>query len=205
MSSSLYVNKVGGVIVHYTDGSSVYLGYGEPVNTDLLADHVDVSAFTDDKQRKGPASDDPIRAAQLRAALADTSGGSSASAVPSSYPSLGEQEAAQVMVALAADPQAQANLLVHETLSYGNRQIVHDAASAQARDIAEQLLAADAAQLREVAEPDTPVAATPDPQGAHALDTDAPIPAPASTSDPGVVVEPATDAPKKRRASAKKD
>ena len=183
MASTLYVNKFGGVIVHKADGSSEHLLYGQPVPDDL-ADHVDPKTFADSGERRGHASDDPIRAAHNRAAQTDYSPGSSTSPVPSNYESLTEDEAALFVQSLG-DPKAQAALVVHERLNGGARQAVLDAASNVAQAFAEQIIGADAVQPRTPGE-GAPVPADPDPQGPNAFAVSVPdvdIPAPTGKED----------------------
>lgn len=141
----LYVNKPGGVIVHLKDGTATNLAYGDKVDEDALADHVDVKEFADGKQRKPDPEELEVLEAHRRAALAE--GGqvnSSSSPVPGNYSDLDEDDAAQLVESLKNYPAQQAEVIKHEILFGGNRQKVLDAAGDYANKVAE--LGSDAAE-----------------------------------------------------------
>lgn len=193
MTDKLYVNRVGGVIVHLKDGSAKHLPYASPVDVSELADGVDPAQFSDELARSGPTIDDPVRAANLRAALDGAGGGGSSSQVPSNYGSLDTDDAA-MLVASISEPRAQASILVFEALNSGNRQKVRDAASELARQIADELLASETVSALESGDGDEPVASSPDPLGPNAnvgkslppiQDAEPETPEPASTGDEG--------------------
>lgn len=143
----LYVNKPGGVIVHMADGSQETLGYGAPVYVDQLADHQKpfVSGFADSTRKSTSPAEEEVRArlkdAHTNAMLSNLGQpNSSADVVPGDYGQLDEDGAIALMRALEAYPAAQAQVVLHERVNY-NRERVLDAATAQAREIADQLLA----------------------------------------------------------------
>lgn len=166
MAEQLYVNKPGGVIVHYKDGTSHNLTYGDPVDQSLVADYVDVRTFADNQKRKPDADELAVADAHRRAALAENGQvNSSSSPVPSNYSDLDEDAASQLVSNLASYPEAQAAVVKHELAFGGGRQKVIDAAGEYAKT---------AAGLLQEADPDT----TKGNQGASLLEEPSAIPAP---------------------------
>jgi hypothetical protein len=130
MANTLYVNKPGGVIVHYTDGQSHPLDYGDVVPVDKLADYVDPSAFADERPRTTPLEVQLEAEAHRRAALTENGQINSASSpVPGNYSELDEDGAAQLVANLARFPNAQQEVVIHEILFGGSRQKVLDSAT----------------------------------------------------------------------------
>lgn len=173
MADQLYVNKPGGVIVHFKDGTSHNLSYGDPVPADEVADYVDVKTFADGQKRKPDAVELQVMESHRRAALAENGQvNSSSSPVPSNYSDLDEDGAAQLVANLEPYPDLQAAVIKHELAFGGNRQKVIDAASDYAKETAGLLIDG---------EPDT----VKDPTGAALLDEPPVIPHP----DPFLVQE----------------
>lgn len=166
MANQLYVNKPGGVVVHFKDGTSHNLQYGDPVPADEVADYVDISTFADGQKRKPDASELQVMESHRRAALAENGQvNSSSSPVPSNYSDLDEDGATQLVANLEPYPDLQAAVIKHEVAFGGNRQKVIDAATDYARDTAGLLIKQ---------EPDT----VKDPTGAALLDEPPVIPHP---------------------------
>lgn len=133
-----YISKPGGVILRMADGTSQSFRYGAPVPLDQLADHQKATAGRwSDTTFRGQSGDERIEAAaHARAAQSQHSPNSSTSPVPSNYADLSEDEAVAVMSRYADNPDAQAAMVVHETLYGGNRQRVIDASSDYAKGAA---------------------------------------------------------------------
>lgn len=138
----MVVNHPGGVILHLKDGSAEYFGYGARVDEDQLAEYQreNLGDFTDDKDRTAYTQESVEHRAHVQAALTDAGQPNSTSdAVPGNYGELSEDEAAQLVLALQADPQSQARILLHERVHHGGRQLVIDAGSSAARQEADRL------------------------------------------------------------------
>lgn len=137
MADTLYVNKPGGVIVHFNDGTSHSLEYGDEVPQDQLAEYVDAKSFADGEKRKESHAELQALDASRRAAL-DEAGqvNSSSSPVPGNYSELDEDAAALFVSNLARFPEQQAAVIQHELLFGGGRKKVVDAASDYAREAA---------------------------------------------------------------------
>lgn len=157
MATQLYVNRPGGVLAKFKDGEVKQLKYGDPVDVDRLADHVDPRRFADTTQRVASAS--PELDAHRRAALAENGQvNSSSSTIPGNYLELDEDTAAQLVSNLGNRPEEQAALVKHEILFGGNRRKVIDAAGDYARDFA--LAALGGSPNKEVLETGMPESAS---------------------------------------------
>jgi hypothetical protein len=132
--AKLYSNRPGGTIARMKDGSTQTFGYGDPVDTDQLADHVRAGArhWADDQPRTSSTdlALEQAREAATRAAQVESNQvNGSQSPVPSNYADLPEDAAALLVANLIRYPEQQAALVQHEILFGGNRQKVIDAAS----------------------------------------------------------------------------
>lgn len=134
-----YVNKPGGVLLHMEDGQVKYHAYGAEVNPKDLADYQRKSLgdVTDNEARSENPLALGIRDAH-RAAVSAESGqvNSTSSPIPANYHELDEDGAVALIRALEAFPAVQAKILLFERVNKG-REKVADAASDEARDIAE--------------------------------------------------------------------
>jgi hypothetical protein len=137
------VNRPGGVILHHKDGSAEYYAYGARVPFDELAEHQkkNLGHFTDQEDRSVYLpSEQVVKEAHIRAAFADSGQVNSTSdPVPSNYNELGEEDAAQLVIAMQNEPGVQARLLLHERVHGGSRRMVIDAGSPEAKQEAEHL------------------------------------------------------------------
>lgn len=125
-----YVKLPGGVILHMKDGTSGYLGYGQPVDESQVAEHQleGLDQFTDGTPRVADFERDQELDAIRRTAEAEAGHpGSSSSPVPGNYSELDEEDAANLVRHLSVDPGQQATVIVHELL-HGARLKVIDAA-----------------------------------------------------------------------------
>lgn len=130
--ATMYVNKPGGIIATLKDGTADSFQYGDRVSQDMFADHIDISTFSDGRQRVAVESQE--LEAHRRAALTENGQiNSSSSPVPGNYSELDEDGAAQLMSNLARFPEMQVAILKHEVLFGGNRQKVLDAAGDSAK------------------------------------------------------------------------
>lgn len=139
VSKPLYITKPGGVILQTREGA-VLAPYGLNVRrfnlTDAQEDYL--PSFTNDVPRL--SKDEEIALAEAvgvtvnddRAPVTSASGDQ---VVPGDYSSLDEVTAAQVVARFDSDPAAQAQILLAEA-KQGNRQMVIDAATDEARAIA---------------------------------------------------------------------
>lgn len=139
-TSTLYLDRPGGVLLHLTDGTVKHYQYGDVVNPDDLSDaqQSNLDRFVSDTTPKAEADvrSEIAQRAQEKAALAEAGQvGSSSSPVPGNYSELDEAGAARFIQTLSKFPAEQAAVVVYETL-HANRREVVDAASSQARSIA---------------------------------------------------------------------
>lgn len=142
-SSTRYVNKPGGVLVHLDDGTVQHVPYGNPLPKNMSDGQAAVADRFSSTSSPKPESD--VRAevaarAQENAALAEGGQvGSSSSPVPGNYSELDTPGASRFVASLSNFPKEQAAVVVHEMLN-ANRHEVVDAAGDEAKEIAEALI-----------------------------------------------------------------
>jgi hypothetical protein len=149
--ATLYVNKPGGAILHESTGESVVYHYGQEVDLDKIRESARKYLPRVTSTTRPPDAPEPPVNTDLETAMIEAGQQhSSASAIPGNYHSLTEDQAVRLIQSIE-NKNDQATLVAYEKQNE-NRLRVIDAASNDAKDQAEVLLAIEGYEAGKAAE-----------------------------------------------------